>query len=292
MGLQHPDHQFKSGCRLLKSDVVVIAMMSDFFLNVLFGQDFMKKRYDLIDSLRGLAIISMIGFHACFIMNYFGILISDETLFGPLFSVWERSICISFITIAGFSFSLGHDHIRSGLIVFGWGLIITIVTCLFLSDLRIIFGVLTLIGSSILLTIPIDKLLAGKLFGTKRPGVVLFIVSLLLFLFTYNINKGYLGFSSMLRIDLPGSLYSGYAATFFGFMAPGFYSADYFSLFPWFFLYLSGYFLHKIITGYSLDRFLTKGIPFVKVMGRHSLPIYIIHPIVLFIIFYCISTVL
>ena len=88
----------------------------------------MKKRYDLIDTLRGLAIISMIGFHACWIMNYFGILITSETLYGTIFTVWERSICIPFIIIAGFSFSLGHNHLRSGLIVFGWGLIITAVT--------------------------------------------------------------------------------------------------------------------------------------------------------------------
>lgn len=291
MGLQHPDHQFKSGCRLLKSDVVVYAMMSDFFSYlILIKQVSMNRRYDLIDSIRGLAIISMIGFHACWIMNYFGILITTERLYSTIFTVWERSICIPFILIAGFSFSLGHNHLKSGLVILGWGFIITVVTCIFLYDIRIIFGVLTLIGSSILLTIPIDYILMRNTILTPKSSGCLFILSFLLFLFTYNINIGYLGFSPAFHVELPEVLYNGYISTYFGFMAPGFYSSDYFSLFPWWFLYLSGYFLHKIITanetGLSL---LGRGIPVIKVIGRYSLPIYIIHPIILYMLLYFVA---
>ena len=198
----------------------------------------MKKRYDLIDTLRGLAIISMICFHACWIMNYFGILITAENLYGTIFNVWERSICIPFITIAGFSFSLGHNHLKSGLIVFGWGLIITAATCIFLYDIRIIFGVLTLIGSSILLTIPIDNALRNHNLLTQKVSVFLLSVSFLLFLLTYKINMGYLGFYPAFHVEIPRSIYKGYIATYFGFKDPGFYSTDYFSLFPWWFLYL------------------------------------------------------
>ena len=245
----------------------------------------MKKRYDLIDTLRGLAIISMIGFHACWIMNYFGILITAETLYGTIFAVWERSICIPFITIAGFSFSLGHNHLRSGLIVFGWGLIITAATCIFLYDIRIIFGVLTLIGSSILLTIPIDNALRNHNLLTQKVSVFLLSVSFLLFLLTYKINMGYLGFYPAFHVEIPRSIYKGYIATYFGFKDPGFYSTDYFSLFPWWFLYLSGYFLHKImICSERAVSLLEKGIPGIKIIGRYSLPIYIIHPIILYIL--------
>ena len=251
----------------------------------------MNKRYDLIDTIRGLAIISMIGFHACWIMNYFGILITTETLYGIFFSVWERSICISFIMIAGFSFSLGHNHLKSGLVVFGWGLVITVVTCIFLYDIRIIFGVLTLIGSVILLMIPIDSFFMKYNLLTKKVSVCLFGFSILLFLFTYKINLGYLGFYPRVCIQLPRGIYNGYVSTYFGFMAPWFYSSDYFSLFPWWFLYLAGYFLHKTVTGDEKDlSLLGSGIPGIKVIGRYSLPIYIIHPIILYILFYFITT--
>ncbi len=250
----------------------------------------MKKRYDLIDTLRGLAIISMIGFHACWIMNYFGILITSETLYGTIFTVWEKSICIPFITIAGFSFSLGHNHLRSGLIVFGWGLIITAVTCIFLYDIRIVFGVLTLIGSSILLTIPVDNILRNHNFLTQKVSVFLFAISLLLFLLTYKINIGYLGFYPAFCVEIPRSIYNGYIATYFGFMDPGFYSTDYFSLFPWWFLYLSGYFLHKItISSEKAKSLLENGIPGIRIIGRYSLPIYLIHPIIIFILLFFIT---
>ena len=250
----------------------------------------MKKRYDLIDTLRGLAIISMIGFHACWIMNYFGILITSETLYGTIFTVWERSICIPFIIISGFSFSLGHNHLRSGLIVFGWGLIITAVTCIFLYDIRIVFGVLTLIGSSILLTIPIDNVLRNHNFLTQKVSVFLFAISLLLFLLTYKINIGYLGFYPAFCVEIPRSIYNGYIATYFGFMDPGFYSTDYFSLFPWWFLYLSGYFLHKItISSEKAKSLLENGIPGIRIIGRYSLPIYLIHPIIIFILLFFIT---
>ena len=118
-----------------------------------------NKRLDLIDTLRGLAVISMIGFHACWIINLFGLAFSDEIIMGPVFMAWKRSICMSFILISGFSFSLGRRHLRSGLVIFGLGLVITVVTTIVVPDIRIVFGVLTFLGSAALIMIPIDKAL-------------------------------------------------------------------------------------------------------------------------------------
>ena len=245
------------------------------------------KRYDLIDTLRGLAVINMIGFHTCWLMSFFGMGIDNETLFGPGFTAWERSICISFILIAGYSFSLGRAHLRSGLTVFITGLVITAVTCLFLPELRIIFGVLTFIGTASLLMIPLDRAAGERALKSRAfrwTGLVLFII---LFLLTYNINNGYLGFKRGIALDLPETLYKGYIATFIGFKDPDFYSSDYFSLLPWIFLYLTGYFLHKTIKGSELEkRVLTSGIPGIKAIGRHSLVIYVLHPIVIYAVLY------
>ncbi len=248
------------------------------------------KRYDLIDTLRGLAVISMIFYHACWIMNHFGIAVSSETLYGPMFIAWERSICIPFILIAGFSFSFGRHHVRTGLMLFGIGAAITVGTCLFLPQIRIVFGILTFIGTATLLMIPVDKI-AGRLRLKYRwLYTASFIVLLILFLLSYNINKGYLGFMPQPGVKLPQVMYKGYVATFVGFMEPGFFSTDYFSVLPWFFLYMCGYFLNRMIIGtWFAEAVLTKGIKGVKAIGRHSLLIYLIHPIVLYLIFFLMS---
>lgn len=244
------------------------------------------KRYDLIDTLRGVAIISMIAFHTCWLLNYFGMAISTQALYGPVFNIWERSICISFILISGYCFSLGRHHLRSGLTVFGAGLVITLVTCIFLPGIRIVFGVLTFIGTAILITIPVDRLAKDKCESSKMVCRLMLVLALAAFLFTYNINMGYLGFGWM-RVDLPEGLYKGYIATFVGFMEAGFVSADYFSLMPWYFLYLSGYALHKVINDAVADsRIMKMGIPGVKTLGRHSLLVYILHPVVIYLILF------
>ena len=247
------------------------------------------KRYELIDTWRGLAVIGMIGFHLCWMMSYFGIAIPSDLLFSTAFMAWERSICISFIIVAGYSFSLGHKHLLSGLKIFIIGLVITVVTCIFIPDIRIIFGVLTFIGTATLLMIPLDKAVGEKSLKSSRFRWLGLIFSMILFLATYNINNGYLGLFRGLTIPLPKSLYSGYIATFIGFKDPEFYSADYFALLPWIFMYLFGYFLHKVIKGTDFEKnVMTLGIPGIRTVGRHSLIIYIVHPIVIYGILYLI----
>ena len=246
-----------------------------------------KQRFDLIDTLRGLAVISMIGYHACWIWNLFGLGLSNEIINGTAFVIWERSICMSFIVISGYSFSLGRRHLRSGLLIFALGLAVTVVTSLLLPEIRIVFGVLTFLGTASLIMIPADKALKGCNAKPRSLMVTALVLCLLLFLLTYNINRGFLGFTGSMRIDLPMWLYKGYLATFIGFTQPGFVSSDYFSLIPWFFLYLSGYFLHKIIRGTGVEGgLLTHGLPGISFIGRHSLLIYIIHPIVLYGLIY------
>ena len=241
------------------------------------------KRYELIDTIRGLAIISMIAFHTCWLLNFFGLGISKETLTGMSFLVWERSICMTFIIIAGFSFSLGRKHVRSGLILFVAGLIITLVTCMFIPGIRIVFGILTFLGSATLLMIPIDGILIKV--RTRISNMMIFILFLLLFVAFYNINKGFLGYLPDMAVFLPKTLYKGYVAAYFGFMEPGFSSVDYFSLMPWFFLYICGYMLHKIVKGTAVENMLfALKIPGINILGKHSLAIYLIHPIVIFVL--------
>ena len=125
--------------------------------------------------------------------------------------------------------------------VFGGGMIITSVTLLLMPENRVVFGVLTLIGSCMLLMVFMDKVFRelspiGGLLG-----------SVALFILTRNVNEGYLGFEGLNIIKLPEELYWGLGMTFLGFPHRGFYSTDYFSLIPWLFLFCAGYFLYHLL---------------------------------------------
>lgn len=248
-------------------------------------------RLNLIDTLRGLAIISMIGYHACWFIMYLELGIRPEMMFSPAFNIWERSICCSFIVLSGFSFSLGKRHMRNSLLILGIGVSITILSLLFAYDVRDIFGVLWLIGTSSFITMLIDKLIMknGKI--GRVPACIGLVISLLIFVMLYNINSMVIFIPFFGKINLPYSLYTkGYLMTFMGFQDQSFYSVDYFSLLPWFFLYISGYFLHKITDESTIEeKILTKGIPGLNWMGRHSLILYLAHPVVLFAVLYAIK---
>ena len=84
-------------------------------------------RYALLDELRGLALISMIGYHAMWDLVYmFG-------LYAPWYGgtpgfLWQQATSWTFILLSGFCLGLGHHPVRRGLIVFGGGALVTLVT--------------------------------------------------------------------------------------------------------------------------------------------------------------------
>lgn len=260
-----------------------------------------SNRLNLIDALRGLAIISMIFYHAVWIMNSFSYGLSDEILYGPACIFWERTICMTFILISGFSFSLGHKHLKNAALTFFLGAVITLVTCLFVPDIRIIFGVLTFLGTAGLLMIPLDKwlyrirnsILFENLHLKTKPFLYFSaLLSLLLFLLSYDIKHRYIGLFGHSLFALPDKWYSGYFMTYLGFLDPTFFSSDYFPVIPWIFWYFLGYFLEKISRNTTFrNTCLKKNIPFLGFLGRHSLIIYVIHPIVIFAAVYIFSIV-
>ena len=169
-------------------------------------------------------------------------------------------------------------NLKRGMQVFGAGLVITLATLIFMPDSRVIFGVLTLIGSSMLLMIPCDKVFR------KIPPVAGAIASFLLFLFVYPVNDGYFGFGDKVVVDLPMELYSSWISTYLGFPQPGFWSTDYFSILPWFFLYAVGYFMYKVISDKGI---LEKSLcPPLGWLGRNSLIIYMLHQPIVYGILY------
>ncbi|MCQ2498078.1 MAG: DUF1624 domain-containing protein [Lachnospiraceae bacterium] len=246
------------------------------------------NRLRLIDTLRGITVISMVIYHFCWDLASFRIGLTDDTLKSTPVYIWQQSICWVFILLAGYSFNLGRHHLKRGLMSLLSGIVITLVTVNFLYDQRIIFGVLWLIGVSILLMIPIDRIFSKS---RKQAGIFI-VVSFLLFLLTRDINHGYLGFEGIRILELPEFLYNGYFMTFLGFLMPGFFSTDYFSFLPWFFLFCTGYFSYFLIKGSKIEeRFFKHGIGIFEVIGRNSLLIYILHQPLLYGVVWMISKV-
>lgn len=113
-------------------------------------------RYALLDELRGLDLLSMMLYHGCWdLVNLFGI--QADWYYGLPGHLWQQSICWVFILLSGFCVQLGHHTLRRGAQVFGAGALVTAVTLLFMPEDRVIFGVLTLLGSAMLLTGLLEK---------------------------------------------------------------------------------------------------------------------------------------
>lgn len=227
------------------------------------------KRLELIDTIRGLTLISMIIYH--FIWDLVYLYGADWEWFkGSTF--WQQCICQTFIILSGFSFSLGRRHLQRGLMVFGGGVLVSLATIIFLPTSRVLFGILTLLGTAMLIMIPLEKPLR------KIPPFLGAVISLAIFLFTRNCCYGFVGFCNF-KIALPSWLYQNYFTAFLGFPQSGFYSMDYFPIFPWFFLFAFGFFLYKLLEKRNLNKTLfAKGrLPVVSFLGKHSLFVYLIH---------------
>lgn len=236
----------------------------------------MKKqtgsRLRLLDTLRGITLISMIVYHAMWDVVYiYGV--DFKWYRGNGAYIWQQAICWTFILLSGFCFSLGHSPLCRGLTVLICGTIVSAVTAIVMPSSLVMFGILTLMGSCMLIMIPLDKLFCRVIpeFGAA--------VSALIFILSRNIPRGYLGFEGMNIAALPESLYRNHITAYFGFPHAGFYSTDYFPLLPWLFLFIFGYFLHKILKKYGLcERLLSyPSIPAISFIGRNTLPIYMLH---------------
>ena len=132
-----------------------------------------KGRLALLDTLRGLTLISMILYHACWDAVF--MLGEDWPWYGSRAGyIWQQSICWTFILLSGFCVPLSKRLLRRGLVVFGAGALVMLVTNIVLPEDRVIFGVLTLIGSCMLLMVPLRKWLdpRSKRAEPEQPGAM------------------------------------------------------------------------------------------------------------------------
>ncbi|MDO4508453.1 MAG: heparan-alpha-glucosaminide N-acetyltransferase [Lachnospiraceae bacterium] len=244
-----------------------------------------SNRLQRIDEIRGFTLISMIIYHFMWDLRY----IADFNISwygGTASNIWQKSICITFIFISGFCFSFGKKRLKRSLIIFMCGALISAVTFILMPENRVVFGVLTFLGSAGFITIIVDKL--NKIIVSKINestfNLTMLIGMLLLFISFFNVNFGYIIFPK--KTLLPKYLYDGYFMTFIGFPDPSFFSTDYFAILPWIFLYLSGYFMQKTIGNKQavVKYLLNDRFKFISYLGRNSLIIYMVHQPVLYLV--------
>ena len=227
-----------------------------------------SPRLDTLDTLRGLTLVSMIAYHACWDTVYmFGVDWAWYRSRGAF--LWQQSICWTFILLSGYCSRLGRRLVRRGVTVFAAGALVSAVTVVFLPGNRVFWGVLSLLGASMLLTAPLKPYLSRV---PAAPGLA---ASFALFALCYRVPQHVLG-----PFRLPDALYRNDFTACLGFPPRGFFSTDYFPLLPWLFLFWCGFFVYDLLPPRD-SRLWRVRLPALTVLGRHSLLAYLLHqPIV------------
>lgn len=236
------------------------------------------QRYAALDGIRGITLLNMLLYHAVWdLVHLFGF--DWQWYQSQAVYIWQQGICWTFIFLSGFCQPLGRHRLKRGGIVFLSGLLISAATALVSPENLVMFGILTLIGSCMILFAHLDPVLKKC-----RPAAGL-AASFAAFLLTRNINEGYLGFEGWKLVALPQSWYHDWITAYLGLPTLDFYSTDYFSLVPWTFLFAAGYFLHQIFIQKELLCHLAHSrLKPAEWLGQHSLIIYMVHQPALYLL--------
>ncbi len=235
-----------------------------------------SHRIQLIDTARGILIILVVLFHLLYDLDMiFGV---DTGLFSQSWFYTFRDCFVGLlIFISGISCNLSHNNIKRGFKTLIWGIVISIVTAVFMPSEQIIFGILHFFGVSMIIYGLFEK------FFTKTPAIWGIITSVLLYVLTLHIyNFSFYDLSTFFK----------YLLFIIGFNT-GCSSADYYPLFPWIFIFLTGTFAGRNIKTRRLpDIFYKKLCPPLTFIGQHTLIIYILHQPIIYGLLYIIFTYL
>lgn len=238
-----------------------------------------EGRFWELDLLRGLAILMMILFHFLYDLDYFDAY--DINVHSGFWLYFARATATIFLLLVGISLTLSfaratqlqrtgkplyRKYLKRGLKIFSWGVIITVTTWVSVRGGFVVFGILHLIGLSIILAYPVLKLRYGNLV----LGVGFIALGLYL---------------KQVTVEFAWLLWLGLRSEHFN-------TLDYFPLLPWFGVVLIGLFLgNSLYSNYRRnfklqDRSQYRVIQVLSLMGRHSLVIYLVHQPLLIAVFY------
>lgn len=231
----------------------------------------MNKRVGFLDELKGFSIICVVVFHTLYLLNY-SYNVNIPVFFDSWFRVVVDIFIGIFIFIAGISSNYSHDNLRRGVKCFFLGMIITFAFAVFNPSSNVTFGILHSIGISVMIYALFEN------FFKKIPTIVGLVVSITLFIYTFNVQKGYVSLFGLFRFDLPQKLYQSNALIPLGFINGSFSTADYEPLLPWFFMFLAGVYFGVYVKNNRLPKSMySTHVPFLSALGKYSLWIYIFH---------------
>jgi len=214
-----------------------------------------KGRIEILDGLRGLAVIFMVAYHLLYdAVTFLGV--PDKYIDNTVADVIQVVTATTFVILCGISSHFSKSNIKRGIETLVIAVIISVVT--FIIDMPIIFGILHLLGVCMLLYGLSKKLIE------KVPAWLLLIISIGLSVIskiavdTFNPEVSYLWI--------------------LGFCSKDFVSYDYFPLLPWLFVFLTGTAIGYYIKERKFPRqFYTIKVPVLSAIGRYSLIIYVAH---------------
>jgi uncharacterized membrane protein len=232
-------------------------------------------RYWEIDLVRGIAILMMVLFHTVYDLSFFSIFpVNVSSGFWRYFALATASL---FLLVVGISLTLSRARAAStiskyqlalkfvyrGAGIFLLGLLITLCTWLYLGEGFIVFGILHLIGVSIILS--------PLFFPLKKFAIITGLLCIAIGCYFTTMT----GPLWLLPLGI-------HPATF--------WSVDYEPIFPWFGMVLIGMGLGEYLYPDGVRRFALPSLPqaFIRLLafpGRHSLIIYLVHqPIIILLL--------
>ncbi|WP_366509929.1 heparan-alpha-glucosaminide N-acetyltransferase domain-containing protein [uncultured Parolsenella sp.] len=252
------------------------------------------------DVLRGISVVSMVAFHACYDIVY----LWDVRLGwfrSPLQDVWRASISWCFLLIAGIMCSYSRNNLKWALKYLFVAAVIWIATTLIAVDTPISYGIIYCMGFSSFLVWALNELFRKKrdacaiepnglvsrpANGSKSIELSFLATTLFLaFLLTLEVPQGRLGLGVFggPYITLPRCLYITEMLNWLGFPGPSFSSGDYYPPIPYSLLFLVGSTLGLYMKHQGVPSILNKiRCAPLEWIGRHALEIYVVHqPIVL-----------
>lgn len=221
-----------------------------------------KQRIEIIDALRGVAVILMVIHH--FLYDLVDFLDAPKVLFSnPVFDVLHYIFAGIFIMLCGVSSYFSRSNLKRGLITLGCALGISAVT--YLIKMPIIFGVLHLLAVCMLFFA-----LTKKLWDKIPKPVTMIFAAVGTAVSAWCVNNITINSDKLWILGWTGK---------------NFISYDYFPLLPWIFVFIFGTAVGWYIKENKFPKkFYTAKIPVLPAVGRHTLIIYIVHQPVLYLI--------